>query len=109
MSHRGSVPGHTVICQNHEDAYRNLFNDYFSDNPRYGDDIFRRRYRMSQNLFMRIVDAVKQYDSYFQHRIDALGRCGLSTLQKVTAVFWMLSYGLSADATDEYVKRVNDN
>ena len=53
---------------------------------------------------MRIVDAVKQHDSYFQHRIDAIGRCGLSTLQKVTAVFRMLAYGLPADATDEYVK-----
>ena len=104
VSHRGSVAGHKVIHRNREDADTNLFNDYFSDNPRYGDDIFRRRYRMSQNLFMRIVDAVKQHDSYFQHRIDALGRCGLSTLQKVTAVFRMLAYGLPADATDEYVK-----
>ncbi|XP_033140542.1 putative nuclease HARBI1 [Brassica rapa] len=33
-----------------------------------------------------------------------MGRLGLSSLQKVTAVFRMLAYGLSADATDEYVK-----
>ena len=104
VSHRGLIAGHKVIRRNREDADHNLFNDYFSDNPRYGDDIFRRRYQMSRNLFMRIVDAVKQHDSYFQHRIDAIGRCGLSTLQKVTAVFRMLAYGLPADATDEYVK-----
>ena len=41
VSHRGSVPGHQVIRQNREDTYRNLFNDYFFDNPRYADDIFR--------------------------------------------------------------------
>ncbi|KAK4737341.1 hypothetical protein R3W88_001038 [Solanum pinnatisectum] len=59
---------------------------------------------MSRNLFLRIVDAIKDHDMYFEQRIDALGRFGLSTLQKITAVFRMLAYGLPADATDEYVK-----
>ncbi|KAK4724496.1 hypothetical protein R3W88_027275 [Solanum pinnatisectum] len=59
---------------------------------------------MSHNLFLRIVDAIKDHDMYFEQRIDALGRFGLSTLQKITAVFRMLAYGLPADATDEYVK-----
>ncbi|XP_020275043.1 uncharacterized protein LOC109849603 [Asparagus officinalis] len=66
--------------------------------------MFRRRYRMSRSLFLRIVDAVKDHDYYFQQRSDGLGRMGLSPLQKVTAVFRMLAYGLPADATDEYVK-----
>ena len=59
---------------------------------------------MSRSLFLRIVEAVKGHDNYFQQRSDGLGRPGLSTLQKVTAVFRMLAYGLPADATDEYVK-----
>ena len=55
-------------------------------------------------MFLRIVEAVKGHDNYFQQQSDGLGRLGLSTLQKITAVFWMLAYGLPADATDEYLK-----
>ena len=103
-THGGSVPGHVVINRNREAADRNLFNDYFSENPRYNAEMFRRRFRMSQPLFLRIVDAVKSHDNYFQQRCDGLGRLGLFTLQKITAVFRMLAYGVPADATDEYVK-----
>ncbi|XP_020266595.1 uncharacterized protein LOC109842094 [Asparagus officinalis] len=59
---------------------------------------------MSRSLFLSIVDAVKDHDYYFQRRSDGLGRMRLSSLQKVTAVFRMLAYGLPADATDEYIK-----
>ncbi|KAK6778114.1 hypothetical protein RDI58_024832 [Solanum bulbocastanum] len=100
----GSIPGHVVINRDREAADDNLFRDYFSATPRFNDAIFRRRYRMSRNLFLRIVDAIKDHDMYFEQRIDALGRFGLSTLQKITAVFRMLAYGLPTDATDEYVK-----
>ena len=100
----GSIPGHVVIIRDREAADHNLFNDYFSENPRYNENMFRRRFRMSRPLFLRIVEAVRNHDSYFHQRCDGLGRLGLSTLQKVTVVFRMLAYGLPADATDEYVK-----
>ncbi|KAG2329951.1 hypothetical protein Bca52824_001131 [Brassica carinata] len=59
---------------------------------------------MSKRLFLHIVDAVKQHDNYFTQRHDDLGRLGLSTLQKITAAFRILAYGMPADATDEYIK-----
>ena len=59
---------------------------------------------MSRSLFLRIINAVKGHDVYFTQRRDRLIKLGLSPLQKVIAVFQMLAYGLSADATDEYVK-----
>lgn len=61
---------------------------------------------MSRSLFLRIriIEAVESYDNYFIQRRDTMGRLGLSFLQKITAVFRMLVYGLPADATDEYVK-----
>ncbi|XP_020271452.1 uncharacterized protein LOC109846616 [Asparagus officinalis] len=59
---------------------------------------------MSQDLFLRIVNAIKAHDTYFIQQRDGVGRLGLSTLQKITAVFRMLAYGLPADATDEYIK-----
>ena len=102
--HVGSIPGHIVINRDREAADRNLFEDYFAENPRYNGTMFRRRFRMSRSLFLRIVDAVKAHDNYFEQRYDALGRPSLSTLQEATSVFRVLAYGMPADATDEYVK-----
>ena len=102
--HGGSVPSHIVINRDREIANHNLFVDYFAENPRYADNMFCRRYRMSRDLFLRIVNAVKNHDNYFHQRRDALVRLGLSTIQKVTTVFRMLTYGLPTDATDEYIK-----
>ena len=104
MINGGSVLGHIVINRDREIEDHNLFVDYFAENPRYADNMFRRRYQMSRDLFLRIVNAVKNQDNYFHQRRDALGRLGLSTIQKVTVVFRMLAYGLPANATDEYIK-----
>ena len=101
---KGSVPGHRVIYRGREDADHRLWVDYFADNPRYNDAMFRRRFRMSRSLFLRIVNAIESHDNYFVQRRDGFGRLGLSSLQKITAVFRMLAYGVSADSTDEYIK-----
>ncbi|XP_020272452.1 uncharacterized protein LOC109847631 [Asparagus officinalis] len=123
--HDGSIPDHALINRDRETTHQNLVIDYFTDNPSFREDMFRRRYRMSRSLFLRIVNAVKDHDYYFQQRSDRLGRMGLSPLQKVTAVFRMLAYGrrmglsplqkvtavfrmlaygLPANSTDEYIK-----
>ncbi|XP_019172667.1 PREDICTED: uncharacterized protein LOC109168067 [Ipomoea nil] len=59
---------------------------------------------MSRNLFLRIANAVKGHDNYFVQRKDRIGRLRLSTLQKVTAAFRILAYGIPADAADEYIQ-----
>lgn len=87
VSHHGSIHGHAVIHREREKAHRNLFNDYFADNPLYGEREFNRRFRMSKRLFLHIVEAVKIHDNYFNQRRAASSRMGLSTLQKVTAAF----------------------
>ncbi|XP_073271491.1 uncharacterized protein [Primulina huaijiensis] len=101
---RGSIPCHVVIRRDREIADRNLFNDYFSENPRFHEGLFRRRFRMSRNLFLHIIDAVKNHDSDFIQQSDGLGRLGLSTNQKTTAAIRLLAYALPADAADEYIK-----
>jgi len=87
-----------------EEAHTRLVNDYFSDNPLYPPNIFRRRFRMSRPLFVRIVDALGQWSPYFTQRVDALNRQGLSPLQKCTAAIRQLATGSSVDALDEYLK-----
>jgi hypothetical protein len=50
------------------------------------------------------VEQVCTFDPWFLQKRDALGRLGLSSLQKCTAAIRMLAYGISADATDEYCR-----
>ncbi|XP_066338381.1 uncharacterized protein [Miscanthus floridulus] len=87
-----------------EEAHQKLVNDYFSENPLYPYNIFRRRFRMSRPLFQRIVDALGQWSDYFTQRVDAVNRQGLSPLQKCTAAIRQLATGSCADELDEYLK-----
>ncbi|KAJ6843069.1 putative nuclease HARBI1 [Iris pallida] len=101
---RGSIPGHMVINREREEGNSRLWQDYFSENPTYGETFFRRRFRCRRNLFLRIVNGVKEHDNFFVQKKDGLGKLGLSTLQKVTAAHRMLAYGTAADISDEYIR-----
>ncbi|XP_002893144.2 uncharacterized protein LOC9329205 [Arabidopsis lyrata subsp. lyrata] len=91
------------IERDHEEGNIRLWNDYFSDDPVYHDRMFRRRFRMTKPLFLRIVQSLSQFP-YFQQRDDATGKQGLSALQKCTAAIRRLAYGLANDAMDEYLR-----
>nr|XP_029732097.1 uncharacterized protein LOC115268186 [Aedes albopictus] len=80
-----------------------LFKDYFAEVPVYNKKQFRRRFRMSKNLFLRIVKALER-NQYFVQRPDATGKMGLSSIQKCTAALRQLAYGSPSDAIDEYVR-----
>jgi hypothetical protein len=102
--HRGSVFGHKVYNRGREEYAIKLYLDYFADKPTYPEKIFRRRFRMSSRLFKRIAEAVEKNDTYFIQKNNAAGHCGLTYLQKVTAAFRQLAYGVPADYVDEYVR-----
>ena len=59
---------------------------------------------MTRPLFLRIMNDVEAHDDYFVQKRNGANQLGLSCFQKVTAVFCMLTYGVPADATDEYVR-----
>ncbi|XP_058726702.1 uncharacterized protein LOC131598084 [Vicia villosa] len=48
--------------------------------------------------------ALGAHDEYFQMRVDATGKMGLSPLQKCTSAIRMLAYGSPADCVDKYVR-----
>ncbi|XP_062186058.1 uncharacterized protein LOC133889624 [Phragmites australis] len=100
----GSVPGRKRIDRFRLEGHMRLFNDYFIDPPVYPDYVFRRRFRMKRNLFLKIVAAVEEKDPWFQQRRNAAGELGLSTLQKVIAAFCMLAYDAPADSLDECLR-----
>ncbi|KAG1704032.1 hypothetical protein DVH05_006045 [Phytophthora capsici] len=59
---------------------------------------------MPPRVFHRLLEGVLEMDDYFRQRQDAYGNPGVSTLQKVTPSLRMYSYGVAADATNEYVR-----
>ncbi|KAK1602448.1 hypothetical protein QYE76_017276 [Lolium multiflorum] len=54
-------------------------------------------------LFRRIMDGVKLYD-YYNAKVDAIGKVGLSSYHKCTAAIRMLAYGVVGDFVDEYMR-----
>lgn len=92
------------VNRDREGGQVRLWNDYFSENPTYGDDKFRRRFRMNKPLFMRIVTSLENGDPYFPQKRDATGKLGLTALQKCTAAIRLMAYGSAADAVDEYLR-----
>jgi hypothetical protein len=104
IGYHGSILGHNIINRNGKEGELRLYNGYFAENPKFTESQFRRRFRMSRRLFLRIANTVKAHNPYFKQRTDALGVLGLSCLQKVTAAHRILAYGIPADLTDEYLR-----
>ena len=78
-----------------------LYNNYFAPQPCYNAEQFRRRWRMSREVFGRIAQAVAAHDSYFIQKRDAAGRLGLTTEQKLAAAIRALAYDVATDTFDE--------
>ena len=104
-SQGGSVVGRAPnLPRDFQSGHDRIYRDYFAPNPVYPSEIFRRRFRMRRELFMRIHDAVVGYDNYFVQKPNAVREIGLSSLQKITTAFRLFAYGFSCDAVDEYVR-----
>ncbi|CAN1145722.1 hypothetical protein LINPERHAP2_LOCUS14843 [Linum perenne] len=61
---------------------------------------------MRRNLFLCIVEGVKNHDPYFQTTNDCTGRQSFSALQKCTSTMRILAYGTTTGNTDEYLRIV---
>jgi hypothetical protein len=61
------------------------------------------RFRMRPHVFFRLVQSIENVYPYFNFKYDAIGRAGLSALQKCIAAICILAYGLSPDVVDEYI------
>jgi hypothetical protein len=101
----GSRPGKQPnLPRNFEGSYQRLLEHYFGAHPLYNEQTFRCRFRMGRPLFLKIAEAVEEFDEYFTLRRDALGKLGLRPLVKITAALRMLAYGATADCNDEYLQ-----
>ena len=68
-----------MVNRDRVEGHERLYRDYFAT-PCVYEKLFLRRFRISRPLFLRIVNEVEQYDSYFIQRTDAIGVLGLSSL-----------------------------
>ena len=102
--HGGSVAGRRYIERDHFAFNKILMKDYFDENPTYGPEVFRRRFRMRRSLFLSILEGIQQHDKYFTFRESAAKAQGLTGYQKMTAAMRMLAYGSPADAQDETLR-----
>ncbi|GJS74264.1 hypothetical protein Tco_0707105 [Tanacetum coccineum] len=116
-SNSGPTRRRTYIPREREDAEQRLMGDYFGDDefvPKYPEENFRRRYRMSSTLFNKIVNNILSYDvepipeyfTYFRQRHDATGHLSIGPILKCTSVIRQLAYGTAPDAFDEYFQIV---
>ncbi|KAI3664965.1 hypothetical protein L6452_43580 [Arctium lappa] len=101
---QGSANRKKYFNRDREGGHIRLYNDYFSSDPVYGSEIFRRRFRMQRDLFLRIVNRLESHYPYFQQRVDAIKKKGLSPIQKCAAAIRQLAYGTPADHYDEYLR-----
>ena len=93
----------TFIRRDFVQATERIFRDYFAEPPLYSPNLFRRRFRMSRPLFLRIKSMLEATEPYFVQQRNAAERLGLSAFQKMIAAIRMLAYGTTADLCDEYV------
>lgn len=63
-----------------------LWDHYFCPSPLYSSLIFRRRFRVSRNIFERVYNACLTHPC-FQYNPNAAGKYGIHPLVKITAVF----------------------
>ncbi|KAK1697482.1 hypothetical protein QYE76_014179 [Lolium multiflorum] len=99
----GSVFGRQKLWRERIEGHEKLMRSYFNENPIFPESYFRRRFRMSLNLFKHIATEVTKYDRFFEQRRNAAGELGHSTYQKVTAALRMLAYGIPADLIDDHL------
>ena len=101
--HGGSVMGRQKIWRDRIDAHSRLIRHSFAVNPTYPESYFRRRFRMSTELFKRIAEKLASHDRFFQQRRNAAGELEHSTFQKVTTALRMLAYSIPADIVDDHL------
>jgi hypothetical protein len=86
------------------EGYIMLYADYFADESLHPEAVFRRRFRMSRDLFLNIVYVVWDLDPYFRCKLDCIDIIRFSMLQKCTIAMRLLAYGAPGDSVDDYLR-----
>ncbi len=77
--------------------------------PIYNDKFFRCLFQMHRKLFLKIIEVIIVYDSYFLQKKDATRLLELSSIQKCTSTIKMLAYGVETYYTNKYCTSSESN
>jgi hypothetical protein len=87
-----------------EASHVRLYKDYFVPvNPIFKEKAFPHRYRMSRELFMVILNGMREYADYFKAQYDCTDKIGFSPYQKCFAAIRQLAHGVPGDLIDDYM------
>ncbi len=64
---------------------------------------------MHRKLFLKIIEVIIVYDSYFLQKKDATRLLEISSIQKCTSTIKMLAYGVETYYTNEYCTSSESN
>jgi hypothetical protein len=93
------------VDRDREAGHVHLYKDYFDPiKPIYEANEFCHRYKMSRELFLVILNCVRDYDDYFEAKYDCTGKIGFSSYQKCSATVQQLAYGVLGDIIDDYIR-----
>jgi hypothetical protein len=59
---------------------------------------------MNKDMFIKIVQGVREYDNYFKYKKDCTGKWGFMSVQKCTAALWCITYEAPLDTTVDYLR-----
>jgi hypothetical protein len=105
--HRGgsSKKREANVDRDREAGHARLYKDYFDPiNPLFKEKAIRRCYRMSRELFLVILNGVREYDDYFEAKYDYTGKIVFSSYQKCSTAVRHLAYGVRGDLIDDYMR-----
>jgi hypothetical protein len=101
----GSVPGKAPNKNHNRDVGAVLlYSDYFAENAINTPKKFCRQFRMNKELFMKIVQDVREYDDYLKYKKDCTEKWGFTSVQKCTAALWCIAYGGPPDTSLDYLR-----
>jgi hypothetical protein len=101
----GLMTGKEANKNRHRDAGAMLLHsNYFADDASNTPKEFRRQFRMNKDLFMKIMQGVREYDDYFKNKKDCTGKWGFMSVQKCTATLRCIAYGAPLDSTVDYLR-----
>jgi hypothetical protein len=105
VPHRGgSRPGKLANKNRYRDSgAMMLHSDYFDDYATNTPKEFWQRFKMNKQLFMKIVQGVREHDDYFKYKKDCTEKWGFMSVQKCTLALRCIAYGAPPDTTVDYL------
>lgn len=101
----GFFPGKRANIQRHPDvAARDIIEACFKEPDDRTEADFRRRYRITREVNIKITRRISEHDPFFQGNADAFEKPGIPMKNKFAAAFEMQSYGSLAHHSERWLK-----